>query len=237
MPPNDTLSHRPRLRFWGWGNADEQLTPAEEARLLEIAKGVSREGFTPTTPPRAEEFSFAEAQVRVPDSLAPIISTTPYDRLTHAYGKSWADGARMCLRQLPPQPLLVAFPRDEQQISDVLEWAEREQLAVIPFGGGTSVCGGMEAVGADDSRAVVSLDLQYLNRVLEIDHASRAARIQGGALGRSSRQNCARTASRCAIFRRVFSSPRWVAGLPRAVAATMRPSTRTSTISSRTRGC
>ncbi|MDH3362318.1 MAG: FAD-binding oxidoreductase [Gammaproteobacteria bacterium] len=183
MPPNDTLSHRPRLRFWGWGNADEQLTPAEEARLLEIAKGVSHEGFLPTTPPRVEEFSFPEAQVRVPDSLASIISTTPYDRLTHAYGKSWADGARMCLRQLPSQPLLVAFPRDEQQISDVLEWAERERLAVIPFGGGTSVCGGMEAVGADDSRAVVSLDLQYLNRVLEIDHASRAARIQGGALG------------------------------------------------------
>ncbi|MCP4299136.1 MAG: FAD-binding oxidoreductase [Gammaproteobacteria bacterium] len=183
MSPNDTLSHRPRLRFWGWGNADEHLTPGEEQRLVEIAQGISREGFTPTTPPRAQDFSFPELRVSIPDKLAPIVSTTPYDRLTHAYGKSWADGARMCLRRLPPQPLMVAFPRDEQQISDVLEWAEREQLTVIPFGGGTSVCGGTEAVGPDASRAVVSLDLQYLNHVLEIDPVSRAARIQGGALG------------------------------------------------------
>jgi alkyldihydroxyacetonephosphate synthase len=183
MSSHDTLSHRPRLRFWGWGNADEHLTPGEEARLAEIAKGVSHAGFTPTTPPRVDEFTFPGARVSIPDDLASIISTTPYDRLTHAYGKSWADGARMCLRQLPPQPLLVAFPRDEQQISDVLEWAEREQLTVIPFGGGTSVCGGVEAVGPDDDREVVSLDLQYMNRVLEIDPISRAARIQGGALG------------------------------------------------------
>lgn len=178
-----TLSHRPHQRFWGWGNVDEHLTPDEEQMLLQRAKLLSPAGFKPTTPPTMDEFSFAESPAKVPESLATIVSTTPYDRLTHAYGKSWADGARMCLRQLPPQPLFVAFPRDEQQISDVFEWAEREQFAVIPFGGGTSVCGGVEAVGRDNSAAIVSLDLQHLNRVLEIDHVSRAARVQGGIFG------------------------------------------------------
>ncbi len=183
MPSSDTLSHRPRLRFWGWGNADEELTPDEEARLAEIARGISRAGFTATPPPRLEEFSFSEAPLKIPDRLASIISTTPYDRLTHVYGKSWADCARMCLRQLPSQPLYIAFPRDEEQISDVFDWAESARLAVVPFGGGTSVCGGTEAVGAEDAPAVVSLDLQYLNRVLEIDPVSRAARVQGGTFG------------------------------------------------------
>ncbi len=183
MSLGDTLSHRPRLRFWGWGNDDERLTPDEEQHLLERAKLLSPAGFKPTPPPRVEEFDFPEAGVKIPKNLATIISTTPYDRLTHAYGKSWADGARMCLRQLPSQPLLVAFPRDEQQISDVFEWAEREKIAVIPFGGGTSVCGGVEATSSGQHSAIISMDLQYLNNVIEIDALSRAARIQGGIFG------------------------------------------------------
>ena len=64
MSENDSLSHRPRLRFWGWGNADEHLTPGEEAHLVEIAKGVSGEGFTPTPTPSVEEFDLPEARVR-----------------------------------------------------------------------------------------------------------------------------------------------------------------------------
>ena len=180
---SDTLAHRKRLRFWGWGNADEQLAPAEEQRLGEMARMLSREGFTAVPPPREDELALPELPFAIPPGLAPIVSGSRYDRLTHAYGKSWADCVRMCLRALPAQPLVVAFPRDEQQILDVFDWATREKLAVIPFGGGTSVCGGVEAVGGDDCRAVVSLDLQYLNRVAEIDPVSRAARIGGGALG------------------------------------------------------
>ena len=54
---------------------------------------------------------------------------------------------------------------------------------MIPFGGGTSVCGGVEADIRGDYDGVLSVDLQYMNRVLEIDRSSRAALIEGGALG------------------------------------------------------
>lgn len=54
---------------------------------------------------------------------------------------------------------------------------------MIPFGGGTSVCGGVETAVAGDYDLVLSIDLQYLNRVLEVDRSSRAALIEGGALG------------------------------------------------------
>jgi len=180
---SDTLSRRKRLRFWGWGHADEHLARSEEDRLGSLVRMLAPQGFTPVEPPREEDFALSGPRVPIPEKLAAVVSASRYDRLTHAYGKSWADGARICLRELPPQPLVVAFPRDEQQILDVFDWATRERLAVVPFGGGTSVCGGVEAVGGDDARAVVSLDLQYLDRVLEVDHASRAALIQGGAFG------------------------------------------------------
>ena len=183
MSATDTLSQRRQLRFWGWGYADEHLSADEEQRLTEMAAMLSTQGFSRGAIPREEDFDLPSPRIPIPARLAACISTTRYDRLTHAYGKSWADGARMCLRQLPTQPLLVAFPRNEQDILAVYEWAERERLAVVPFGGGTSVCGGVEAVAADDCAAVVSLDLQYLNRVLEIDPVSRAARIEGGAFG------------------------------------------------------
>ena len=69
-------------------------------------------------------------------------------------------------------------PRDESEIEAVLSWAEAEGAAVIPFGGGTSVVGGVEARLGE--RPVVSLDLRRLDRVLEVDAESLAARIQAG---------------------------------------------------------
>ena len=78
-------------------------------------------------------------------------------------------------------PDLVAFPRDESEIEVVLSWAEGEGAVVVPFGGGTSVVGGIEARVGD--RPVVSMDLRRLDRVLEVDAVSMAARIQAGATG------------------------------------------------------
>ena len=79
-------------------------------------------------------------------------------------------------------PDLVALPRDESEIEAVLSWAEAEGAAVVPFGGGTSVVGGVE--GRDlGERPFVSLDLRRLDRVLEVDATSLAARIQAGATG------------------------------------------------------
>jgi alkyldihydroxyacetonephosphate synthase len=83
--------------------------------------------------------------------------------------------------QFPNPPDLVALPADEAEVETVLSWAEAEGAAVVPFGGGTSVVGGVEARFGE--RPVVCLDLRRLDRVLEVDAESMAARIQGGATG------------------------------------------------------
>jgi len=178
----DTLSIGPRRRFWGWGNTADELSVAEQqsvnstlARLGASAAGVSS--------PQESDVSLRPSRGAPPATLQAILSGSHYDRLTHSYGKSFADLLRMWQRAVPNPPDWVAFPQDEQGVVDVLDWASRSNVAVIPFGGGTSVCGGVEPAVGDSYTATVSLDLQLLNRVLEIDPISRSARIQAGAFG------------------------------------------------------
>ena len=77
-------------------------------------------------------------------------------------------------------PDVVARPADEADVERVLAWCEEAGAAAIPFGGGTSVVGGVEP---PPERPAVSIDLGALDRVLEVDEVSRAARIQAGVLG------------------------------------------------------
>ena len=86
---------------------------------------------------------------------------------------------------------LVARPRDESEVEAVLEWCADAGAAAIPFGGGTSVVGGVEPRIPDTYAGSVSLDLGALDRVLEVDSVSRAARIQAGTLGPSLNEQLA----------------------------------------------
>src|SRR5207253_498383 len=77
-----------------------------------------------------------------------------------------------------------AFPRDEADVVALLDWCADANAAAIPYGGGSSVVGGVEAgLVADTYAGVVTIDLTALDRVVDIDRVSRAALIQGGALG------------------------------------------------------
>ena len=183
MAQIETLSKRPALRFWGWGYADEHLT-VEEDRLVEaMAKTLAPDNAIEVPSPRLSDFNLPAARLAVPKQFRTIVSTTTYDRLVHSYGKSFGDIVRMFLHQVNNPPDWVAFPRNEQDISDLLAYAGEHSMAVIPFGGGTSVCGGVEADVGGDYRGTISLDMQHFNQVLEIDSISRAARVQGGIFG------------------------------------------------------
>ncbi|MGC5271570.1 FAD-binding protein, partial [Salmonella enterica] len=70
-------------------------------------------------------------------------------------------------------------------IVQLYRWCENDSLAAIPYGGGTSVVGGVNPPTHDRYRGVVSIDMKYFDRVLEIDHGSQSARIQAGVLGPS----------------------------------------------------
>ncbi len=171
-----------RLKFWGWGREDVVLN-ADEIKRLETAYaerfGLSTYSVTPV--PRAEEIELREPRAAVPGGLSDIVSVDHYERLLHSYGKSFFDCARVFARDFSNPPDLVAFPRNETDVVSVLDWCDSVNAVVIPWGGGSSVVGGVEPPRSD--RPVVTLDLKHLDRVLEIDTTSQAARIQGGTYG------------------------------------------------------
>ena len=111
--------------------------------------------------------------------------------MSHALGKAYRDVVRGFRGEFENPPDLVAFPRDESEIEAVLSWAEAEGAAVIPFGGGTSVVGGVEPRLGE--RPVVSLDLRRLDRVLEVDPSRWRRGSRPGRPGRGWRTSCAST--------------------------------------------
>ena len=173
-----------RRRFWGWGW--EGVGPSSEQRraLGQLLAARFALGEVVETPaPRIEELALRAPRLVPPAPLAAICSSAPLDRAAHTYGKSFRDVVRALRRDYPRPPDVVAYPRDERDVEAVLEWCARVRAAAIPYGGGSSVVGGIEPAVDDRYAGVVSLDLSRLDRVLEVDRTSRAARIQGGTLG------------------------------------------------------
>ena len=124
-----------------------------------------------------------ESRVTAPPSLASILSDERHDRASHALGKAYRDVVRGFRGEFDNPPDLVAHPGDEAEVEAILSWCADEGLAAIPFGGGTSVVGGVEPRVGDGYAGAVSVDLRRLDRVLDVDPVSGAARIQAGALG------------------------------------------------------
>jgi alkyldihydroxyacetonephosphate synthase len=134
-------------------------------------------------PPRLEDLKLETPRLNPPASL-PFCSTALYDRAAHTYGKSFPDYVRGLVGDYSNAPDVVAYPRTEEEIAAVLDWAGGAQACVTPFGGGSSVVGGVEPRrDAARYKAAVTIDLRELGRVLEVDKTSRAARIEAGAFG------------------------------------------------------
>jgi len=173
-----------RMKVWGWGYEDQQPPPEQ---VDQVGAGIRTHlGFEPAEIERPTELAAVRLpppRLEPPASLAPICSTDPYERALHAYGRSYRDVVRAFRGRFDHPPDVVAHPEDERQVAEVLEWCAGEGAAAIPFGGGTSVVGGVEPRLGEEYAGAVTIDLKRLDRVLEVDEVSRAARIQAGALG------------------------------------------------------
>lgn len=171
------------LSFWAWGRSDRFPAPAvrqglsaQVAAILGVQLGAAR------LPPAVEDLDMPESRIAPPPELASITSTDRADRARHTYGRSYPDLIRGLAGDFRTAPDLVVRPECEDHIHRVLAWASEQGIAVIPFGGGTSVVGGVEYDGAA-RLGVISLDMTRMDRVLEVEPDSLLARIQAGALG------------------------------------------------------
>ena len=182
-PVEDKAVMQSKLKFYGWGHEGEGLTDAERASLFRFL--AERLGVEPRlwAPPRESEIALRPPRLAPRSSLARVMTADPYERLLHAYGKSYPETVRAFARDFQNAPDLVALPESEADVAAVLDWASGANVAVIPFGGGSSVVGGVEPAVGEAYAAAVSLDMRKLSRVVEVDATSRAARIEAGVRG------------------------------------------------------
>jgi alkyldihydroxyacetonephosphate synthase len=169
--------------WWGWGTLEDAAGPEEREALAARVRGLVPGAVLELhEPPDPRSLGVARVRVHAPASLAALASSDVVDRLSHARGKAYRDVVRNLMGDVAHVPDLVLRPETEEHIVDVLDWCSRDGIAVIPFGGGSSVVAGVEP-RFDGYPGVVTLDLERLNRILDVDRTSRAARIQAGVYG------------------------------------------------------
>jgi alkyldihydroxyacetonephosphate synthase len=175
-----------RLSFWRWGYEDVLPDPALLERTLASARAFFGEHAVSAEPrpaPRLEAISLPPPRVSLPAALAAFATIDPHERARHTLGRAYRDIVRGLACDFSCAPDLVAFPEDEADVARLVDHCAGARIAVIPFGGGSSVCGGVEPRVDGHFTGALSLDLSRMGRVLEIDAKSRAACIEAGAFG------------------------------------------------------
>jgi len=172
------------MRWWGWGDGEQ--APTMGPRALELVRdrlgapaGVSPPpalGSVKLEPASLPEGAKAELEALLGEEG---VRDDHADRVAHAAGKSYCDLVRVRAGEPDGAPDAVLYPRRPEQLRAVLDLCARRSLAVVPFGGGTSVVGGLAPLRGNHA-AVVALDMRRLSEVVHLDRESRLVTVQAG---------------------------------------------------------
>jgi alkyldihydroxyacetonephosphate synthase len=176
------------MRWWGWGEDGHDVAlPPTAATLLGDQLGADPAARRP--PVTLDEVSLPDSRLPAParEGLVAAVGAEHVrdgreDRIGHAVGRSYPDLVRIRSGDASSAPDAVVRPDSAQQVAAVLAACGEHRVAVIPFGGGTSVVGGVEPV-RDGMDAAVSLDLGRLSSTVEVDRTSLTARLDAGLFG------------------------------------------------------
>lgn len=170
----------------GWGDQTEATALAPE--VLGLLRGAL--GVRAGTPAVAlEEVCLPEPRLgdAIRERLSGVVGAEHVSedgpaRVLHTRGSSTPDLLRIRSGQADDAPDAVVLPGSHDEVLDLLRVCSEKRVAVVPFGGGTSVVGGLEP-RRDGFAAVVALDLRRLSRLLELDELSRTATLEPGLRG------------------------------------------------------
>ncbi len=177
--------HAPEMHPTRWGDPDRATDLPETARgLVELVFPVADHRVDDAAPVRLPDTALPA--VALADLAAVVgpdhVATDDESRRLRTRGKSTPDLLRARAGDLTDAPDAVVRPADAGQVQALLEVAARHRLAVVPFGGGTSVTGGLVA-RRDGLAGVVSLDLVRMKRLLAVDPVSMTATLEPGLRG------------------------------------------------------
>jgi alkyldihydroxyacetonephosphate synthase len=175
------------MKWWGWGDPDRPAElPPHALDFLEAELGTSGERRPPV---QLEEVQLRDPSLprKAEPKLASAVGhawvrNDRLSRVTHAAGKGYVDLVRLRAGDATSAPDAVVYPADAEEVRAVLDACASEQVAVVPFGGGTSVVGGVEPI-RDGMAGLISLDLGRLARLEGLDELSLTADLGPGLRG------------------------------------------------------
>jgi len=174
----------PTMRWWGWGDPDHApALPAHALGFLAETVGIADHPRPPVAlanvrlrPPAAGEKRLAALREIVGQEN---VRDEHSERVAHAAGRGYVDLVRLRSGEPEGAPDAVVLPHSHEQVRAVIELCGRTSLAVVPFGGGTSVVGGVEPLrGAHEG--VVALDMRRMAAVIELDRESLTVAVEAG---------------------------------------------------------
>ncbi len=184
---------RKELRWNGWGRhgATFDLEGRDEAVWAWIAETLGMK-------PLLEADDIDVGEVKLPTSrlsklqigeLTALLSsdqvkTDHYERAFHAKGQSFHDLIRLRQeKKVEVAPDAILYPENEEQVLSLVIYSKQNNFALIPFGGGSSVVGGVEAAHKEGQEGVLVLDTTRMNRLISLDEVSMTATFETGVYG------------------------------------------------------
>jgi alkyldihydroxyacetonephosphate synthase len=165
------------MRRWnGWG--DDSILYSVPASAISFLGRLVGPGHRP------KDMSLQEVLARVPKSRLPthsMVSTDPLSRLHHARGQSFPNWVDLRTGQINSFPDGVAYPMSNEDVIDLLQFAFRAGIHLIPYGGGTSVVGHIDPIKS--KTPILTIDMSRMNCLLDIDTQSLLATFQAGVSG------------------------------------------------------
>ncbi|MDJ0110273.1 FAD-binding oxidoreductase, partial [Rhodococcus erythropolis] len=175
------------MQWDAWGD------PAKKRELSDAVTSLLT-GFLGVSAPTRSRLAIEDVQV-TPSGLAQshvealaglvgaeYVSTEDSDRILRAGGKSTPDLLRRRSAEPQDAPDAVVTPGTGAEVEQVLRYCSANRIAVVPFGGGTSVVGGLDPI-RDGFDAVLSLDLRRFDQLVGLDEESGIATFGGGTTG------------------------------------------------------
>ena len=177
-------------KWWGWGDPHKRFSLASRPSIfhfLQTQFDIKDKRFSP---PHEKDIKLPESQLFQNEikNLQALVGMENifYDhatRLSHCLGKSTPDLIHARYKKREEAPDAVLFPKTESEVLNILRFCGEQKISVVPFGGGSSVLGGVSPSRYTHHHAVITLNLQKMNRVLNVDSSSHVACVQPGILG------------------------------------------------------
>ena len=183
---------RENLKWNGWGWADRKfdLEGKETAFWDFLKQALGLDGLSHRPSVNWEDVQIPSArlsskQVKVLEKIcvSGLITASDYQRIFHAIGRSYRDLLAVRAGTIEHYPDLIAYPASRDELVNLVAFGHANDIVLVPYGGGSSVVGGVEALSGTSKRPVITVDLLYMNKLIFMDEDSQLATAEAGIYG------------------------------------------------------